>query len=212
MTTTRALIVVDVQNDFCEGGSLPVAGGADLAGRISEFINKTGDLYDLLVATRDWHIKPGKHFARKGTDPDYKDTWPVHCVAGTSGAEYHPALRLPGRTVHIIKGMHAAAYSGFEGYCVGTSSRRSLADVLKTNATTDVDLVGIAFDFCVRATAKDALASGYRARVVTDLTVSVNPDAVRQTMMMLRFLGAGSLGAPPPNLANAETVLKEAGL
>jgi nicotinamidase/pyrazinamidase len=191
----NALIVVDVQNDFCEGGSLPVTGGAELAERLSTFIEEADGYYDLVIATRDWHIEPGEHFAPAGTEPDYKNTWPAHCLAGAPGGGYHPALRLPNRTVHIVKGMRSAALSGFDGFCTEPGSEplswtgRTLGDLLRDNDITAVDVAGIAGDFCVHATACAAARHGYKTCVLSDLTVDVRPGTVNRGLLYL-FLGS----------------------
>jgi nicotinamidase/pyrazinamidase len=109
---SRALIIVDVQNDFCEGGALPVAGGADLAGAISEYVDAHHGQFDHIVATQDWHIEPGAHFSGV---PDLVESWPPHCVAGTRGAELHPDLDTEYIQAYFRKGQFSAAYSGFEG-------------------------------------------------------------------------------------------------
>ena len=109
---SRALIIVDVQNDFCEGGSLAVEGGAELAGAISEYVDAHHGQFDHVVATQDWHIDPGAHFS---DDPDFVDSWPKHCVAGTRGAELHPDLDTEYIQAYFRKGQYTAAYSGFEG-------------------------------------------------------------------------------------------------
>ena len=136
----RALIVVDVQNDFCEGGSLPVAGGAEVAFRIGRLLHewteqgpKSPD-YAVAVATRDHHIDPGGHFSDR---PDFVDSWPVHCVVGTDGAAFHPNLDPQPFNAIFLKGEHAAAYSGFEGR---TTDGDSLADWLRKHEVTDVDV------------------------------------------------------------------------
>ena len=148
---TRALIVVDVQNDFCEGGSLAVAGGAAVAAAITEHVAAGG--YDHVVATRDHHIDPGAHFSEA---PDFLDSWPPHCVVGTSGVELHADLdRRPTEAV-FDKGEYAAAYSGFEGSFDG----QDLADWLRAHEVDAVDVVGIATDHCVRATAAMETLSG----------------------------------------------------
>ncbi|PFG37357.1 nicotinamidase/pyrazinamidase [Flavimobilis soli] len=171
--TTTALIVVDVQNDFCEGGTLAVAGGNKVAADVAELL-RTSD-YDLVVTTQDWHVDPGSHWS---DEPDFRDSWPRHCEAGTSGAELHPALaaavaELPTAPVAVRKGMYEAAYSGFEGT---TESGRTLAEVLSDAGVTDADVVGLAFDHCVRATALDAASAGVRSRVLTALTAAVAPE------------------------------------
>ncbi|MCR3749541.1 MULTISPECIES: isochorismatase family protein [Lentzea] len=158
---TKALIVVDVQNDFCEGGSLAVAGGAAVAAAISQHIVTSS--YDHVVATRDYHVDPGAHFS---LTPDFIDSWPVHCVAGSPGASFHPELDVSGIEQVFSKGRFAAAYSGFE-------AENDLAGWLTERGVTEVDVVGIATDHCVRATALDAHRNGFRTRVLVDLTAAV---------------------------------------
>ena len=168
----RALIVVDVQNDFCEGGSLAVTGGAAVAASIKELL--AGDHgYDLVVATRDHHVDPGPHFS---DTLDYVDSWPPHCVAGTPGAELHPNLGSPAFAGVFDKGEFEAAYSGFEGR--DSTLDVGLAEFLRSHAVTSVDVVGIATDHCVRATAADALAAGFDTTVLLDLTAAVTPASV----------------------------------
>jgi nicotinamidase/pyrazinamidase len=177
---TRALIVVDVQNDFCEGGSLAVAGGAAVAAAITEHVPTGG--YDHVVATRDHHIDPGNHFAEA---PDFLETWPAHCVVGTDGVELHPALdRGPIQAV-FDKGEYAAAYSGFEGRAGGVA----LADWLRGRGVDAVDIVGIATDHCVRATALDAVAEGFEARVLLPLTAGVAEGTTEAALEQLRTAG-----------------------
>lgn len=189
----RALIVVDVQNDFCEGGSLPVAGGAEAAYKIAELLHhwsrqdpKAPD-YAVAVATRDHHIDPGDHFAPPGTDPDFVDTWPVHCVVDTDGAAFHPNLDPQPFDAIFLKGEHSAAYSGFEGR---TTDGTGLADWLNQHDVTDVDICGIATDFCVRHTTIDALKNGFNTRLLIDLCVGVAPETTAQAVEELRSAGA----------------------
>jgi nicotinamidase/pyrazinamidase len=160
----NALIVVDVQNDFCEGGSLAVAGGAGVAAAISSLMAAG---YDHVVATRDYHVDPGAHFS---ASPDFADTWPPHCRAGTPGASFHPALDVGGIEAVFSKGAHAAAYSGFEG---AAPDGTGLADWLVTRDVSTVDVVGIATDHCVRATALDAARAGFATTVLLDHTAGV---------------------------------------
>lgn len=180
-----ALVVVDVQNDFCEGGSLAVAGGAAVAARITDYLRRHGDEYDTVVATRDWHAPlpdtNDGHFAAPGTEPDYVTTWPVHCVAGTPGADYHPDLVLPERTVHVVKGESRQDYSGFQGRVVDADGPTQLGALLHARDIACVDVVGIATDFCVAATATDARRAGATiVTVLTDLTAAVSaPTAVK---------------------------------
>lgn len=162
---SNALIVVDVQNDFCEGGSLAVASGAETGARITELLGEGG--YDYVVATRDHHIDPGAHFS---VQPDFVTTWPRHCEAGTPGASFHPTLDVGAIDVVFSKGQYSAGYSGFDGT---TGSGERLADWLRARDVTDVDVVGIATDHCVRATALDAASAGLATRVLLDLCVGV---------------------------------------
>ncbi len=165
----RALIVVDVQNDFCEGGSLAVAGGAQVATDISAYLAGNPG-YDLVVATRDAHIDPGAHFS---DTPDFVDSWPRHCVVGTPGADLHPNLTFRDFAGVFDKGNYEAAYSGFEG---DTADGVSLDEFLAESGVTDVDVCGIATDYCVKATAEDAALLGYVTTVLTDLVAAVAPD------------------------------------
>jgi nicotinamidase/pyrazinamidase len=167
-----ALLVIDVQNDFCEGGALAVSGGAAVAGKISKFLEASQ--YDLVIASRDWHNPIGNnsgHFADIGTEPNYKSTWPVHCVADTDGAAYHPNLNTELLGEHIFKGQGENGYSIFEGV---TSSGQSFAELLKTHQIDEVDVVGIATDHCVLASALDSKNYGLRVRVISSLTAGVS--------------------------------------
>ncbi len=177
---TRALIVVDVQNDFCEGGALAVSGGAATASAINDLL-LSGPDYRVIVATRDRHVDPGGHFA---AEPDYVDTWPPHCVAGTPGAEFHPNLTWRGFDAVFDKGETTAAYSGFEGRC--RRSGMSLEDFLREHRVKDVDICGIATDYCVKATALDAARLCFRTRVLLDLTAAVSPAGLDEVIDELR--------------------------
>jgi nicotinamidase/pyrazinamidase len=183
-----ALIIVDVQNDFCEGGSLPVGGGAEVAAAISRHTASHG--YDHVVATRDHHVDPGPHFA---AEPDYVTTWPVHCVAGTPGSDFHPALDTTRVQEVFSKGAHSGAYSGFEG---ATSDGTSLADWLVERHVDAVDIVGIATDHCVRATALDAVAHGLSVQVLLDLTAGVSAPTTETALAELGAAGARLTGTP----------------
>ena len=185
----RALLVVDVQNDFCEGGSLAVVGGTAVARAISDRLD-IGD-YDHAVATRDHHIDPGGHFAKA---PDYLDTWPAHCVAGTPGAELHPDLDRTNLELVFDKGEYAAAYSGFEG--ITDQDGRPLLDWLRAHHIDSVEIVGIATDHCVRATALDAVAGGLTTAVRLDLTAGVARTTVDLALEQMREAGAELVGTP----------------
>jgi len=174
MTTahTRALIVVDVQNDFCEGGSLAVAGGARVAADIAELI--ASGAYDTVVATRDHHIDPGAHFS---DHPDFADSWPPHCVVDTPGEEFHVPLEAGMFTETFFKGEYAAAYSGFEGKSIRGVT---LGDWLRASGVESVDVCGIATDYCVRATALDAAGEDFAVTVLEGLTAAVSKDNLRR--------------------------------
>jgi nicotinamidase/pyrazinamidase len=178
----RALIIVVVQSDFCEGGSLAVDGGADVARKVTELLS--GHDYDHVVATMDFHIDPGDHFSET---PDYRDSWPPHCVVGTAGVEFHPAFDPSAVEAVFHKGHYSAAYSGFEGSHAEDGT--TLADWLRHRGVDEVDVVGIATDYCVRATAADAVAAGFTTRVLVDLTAGVAPTTTAQAIDALRASG-----------------------
>lgn len=184
----RALVVVDVQNDFCEGGALAVAGGNAVAARIRALLDETDA--DLVVATRDHHIDPGDHFS---DDPDYVDTWPPHCVAGTLGAELHPALAGARIDATFHKGQFEAAYSGFEGRH-HRDDTQTLLDHLRTAGVTDVHVVGLATDHCVRATALDAAAAGFSTTVLLDCCAGVAPDTTARAIEEMTAAGVAVVG------------------
>ncbi|MEU3714092.1 isochorismatase family protein [Streptomyces catenulae] len=190
----RALIVVDVQNDFCEGGTVAVRGGGDVAAAITDLVGRAGDTYRHVVATRDFHIDPGAHFS---DHPDFVDSWPVHCVAGSEGSGFHPnfAPAVSSGAVDAVfdKGAYEAAYSGFEG---ADDRGTALADWLRAHDVTEVDVVGIATDHCVRATALDALRAGLRTRVLLDLTAAVAAPTTERALAQLRAAGAELTGTP----------------
>lgn len=176
MTTRRALLVVDVQNDFCEGGSLAVTGGRAVASGITRYLAGNAHRYDAVVASRDWHdagSTNGGHFAAGEHEPDYVTSWPAHCVAGTHGAEYAPELDLAQITHHIRKGVGEPAYSMFQGL---DADGRPVADLLQQLGIDNVDVVGIATDHCVRATALDARAHEFAVRLLDDLVAGVAPE------------------------------------
>lgn len=177
---SRALIIVDVQNDFCEGGSLPVSGGASVATAISEALGE--GVWDHVVATKDYHVNPGSHF---GSPPDFVDSWPVHCVVGTPGAEFHPNLDTDRIEAVFLKGENAAAYSGFEGH----AGSIGLAAWLRMHDVDSVDVVGIATDHCVRATALDAAREGFHTKVLVDLTAGVAPETTARALDEMRAGG-----------------------
>lgn len=229
----RALVIVDVQNDFCEGGSLAVAGGAAVAQGITWYLASgelpggtgpggtgpggtgpggtspggtgpagtgpggTGDStgpaggYDHVVASRDFHVDPGAHFS---AHPDYLNSWPRHCVAGTSGADFHPSLDASRVEQVFSKGAYAAAYSAFEGT---DPAGTLLADWLRERGVTDLDVTGIATDYCVRATAISAATEGFTTRVLLSLTAGVTPASTSEALDAMRASGVQLTGQVP---------------
>ena len=186
----RALIVVDVQNDFCEGGSLAVGGGAFVARSISELLAANGGKYGHIVATQDHHLDPGDHFSDQ---PDYAYSWPPHCVTGTPGVEFHPELDTSRVEAVFRKGAYAAAYSGAEGT---NEQGTSLHDWLRERGITELDVVGIATDHCVRATAADGARDGFATRVLLGLTAGVAPESTAHALSELRDAGVELDGTP----------------
>ena len=199
----KALIIVDVQNDFCAGGALAPDRGAKVAALISEYVEDNHHRYEAVVATQDWHIDPGAHFS---DTPDFVDSWPVHCVANTEGAEIHPNLDTDYIEAYFRKGRYEAAYSGFEGLQAPEESvmtgehepgatlddegpKTPLADWLDEREIQDVDIVGIATDYCVLATAKDAVDAGYETRVLIDLTAPVHEDKLDEVITKMEDEG-----------------------
>lgn len=194
---SRALLIVDIQPDFCEGGSLPVTGGNAVAAAVARYVEKTGADYALIATSQDWHNPDstnGGHFA---AEPDYRTTWPAHCVAGTPGAELHPDLaealtKATTTVVGVHKGQDAPAYSAFEGTA---SDGRALAQLLTDAGVTEVDVVGIATDHCVRATALDALAAGLDTTLLAGLHAGVAADTTDAALTELADAGA-DVGRP----------------
>ncbi|TDC62062.1 isochorismatase family protein [Actinomadura sp. GC306] len=186
----KALIIVDVQNDFCEGGSLGVGGGAGVAAAISAHVAEHRSGYAHIVATRDFHLDPGDHFAE---EPDFVDSWPAHCVIGTPGADFHPDLALAPIEAVFSKGREDAAYSGFEGV---SDDEQPLADWLADRGVDTVEIVGIATDHCVRATAVDAARAGLRTTVLLGLTAGVAKATVDKALEEMTQEGVTLAGAP----------------
>ncbi len=192
----RALFIIDVQNDFTEGGALGVDGGAAVASAITEHVREHPDDYDVVIASRDWHDPDndnGGHFALEG-EPDFVVTWPQHCMAGTDGAEYHPSIDTGLIDIHVRKGQGVPAYSIFEGT---TDDGRGIVTALDELGVTDVDVVGIATDYCVRASALDALAAGRRVRVLSDLVAGVAPESSEAALREVAAAGATVEPASP---------------
>lgn len=212
----RALVIVDVQNDFCEGGSLPVAGGADVASNISEYLEDHSTDYSTIVATRDWHVDPGPHFAPEGTEPDFNDSWPVHCLAGTTGAELHENLDEEYLDAQFLKGRYDASYSAFdaqlgdpdtvqseapEGFAGPYGATAAGAVAVEADAETldewlrdqnidQLTIVGIATDHCVQASVLDAVDAGFETKVIANLTAGVDNEASDEALSEMEEAGA----------------------
>lgn len=184
---TRALVIVDVQNDFTEGGALGVDGGAAVAAGIADLLAREPDRYDLVIASRDWHDADNDNGGHFHPEPDYVDTWPVHCVAGTPGADYHPALPEQRIDVHVRKGQGKPAYSMFEGLADGETTVHEVLDRLGVD---ELEVAGIATDHCVRATALDALETGRKVTVLTDLIAGVGEESSEAALDELEESGA----------------------
>ncbi|MDR7293028.1 nicotinamidase/pyrazinamidase [Pseudoglutamicibacter albus] len=185
----RALLIVDVQNDFAEGGALGCDGGAAVAASINS-LTAPGHDYQLIAASRDWHSPEGDnggHFAPAGEEPNWTTTWPVHCVANTEGAAYHPNLDASRIELEVRKGMGSPAYSAFEGV---SDDGSGLAEILKEEGITKLDVVGIATDHCVLASARDALANGFTVTVLNQHTAYVDADAAKAALASLEEAGA----------------------
>ena len=178
----RALLVIDVQRDFCEGGALACKGGAAVAAKITEYLSSNKPDYDFVIASRDWHtpnsLNSG-HFPESGANPDFVNTWPLHCIADTEGAEYHENLAVDLIDIHIKKGQNANGYSIFEGV---DDSGQSFPELLENLAIDQVDVVGIATDYCVRASSLDSAKHGLQVRVITSLTAGVNPVSIEKAI------------------------------
>jgi nicotinamidase/pyrazinamidase len=186
---SRALLIVDVQNDFCEGGSLACEGGAAVAAGVTEFLKSHKQDYDFVIASRDWHDADntnGGHFANPGSDPDWVNSWPVHCVAGSKGADYHAALDTHLIDIHVEKGQGKPAYSLFEGT---TPDGRTIKSLFAELGIDSVDVCGIATDYCVLASSLDARKAGYQVRILNDLIAGVAADSSKAALEKLAAAG-----------------------
>ncbi|WP_435746604.1 isochorismatase family protein [Microbacterium sp. PMB16] len=184
---SRALLVVDVQNDFTEGGALAVAGGDAVASAVSAFLAAHASDYAVIIASRDWHDAEGDNGGHFAETPDFFDTWPPHCVAGTDGAQYDPLFETDAVTHHVRKGQGKPAYSMFEGT---TETGDTVGAILTAAGVLSADVVGIATDHCVRASALDAIAHGVQVRILTDLVAGVGAESSDAALAELAHAGA----------------------
>jgi nicotinamidase/pyrazinamidase len=186
---TKALFIIDVQNDFCEGGSLAVQGGSAVAAGISKLLKEDASKYDIVIASRDWHDSGndnGGHFASSGKAPDFVNSWPVHCVSGTLGAEYHPNLDTSLIDFHIIKGMGKPSYSIFEGQ---TPDGKKLTELLAELKVSEIEVAGLATDYCVLASSLDAKAAGFEVTVLSDLVAGVARESSESALETMSSAG-----------------------
>ncbi|MDQ0615696.1 nicotinamidase/pyrazinamidase [Microbacterium sp. W4I4] len=190
---SRALLIVDVQNDFTEGGALAVAGGDAVASGISDLLAAHAGDYAVVIASRDWHDADGDNGGHFSATPDYVDSWPAHCVADTEGAAYDPLLVTDAITHHVRKGQGVPAYSMFEGAAEDGST---VGEILSAHGVTEADVVGIATDHCVRASALDAIAHGVHVRILTDLVAGVGADSSEAALAELAHAGAELAESP----------------
>lgn len=194
--TGKALIIVDIQNDFCEGGKLAVQGGLKVADGVAAHLVQYSNQYAVVVFTADWHIDPGSHWS---ATPDFVDSWPEHCAAGTTGAEITHAVATAlrqreeqgGLNIRIIKGLWTPSYSGFEGS--DPITHKTLQESLEEQSITHVDIVGIATDHCVYATARDSLKAGFDTSVITSLTAGVDPEASTRALSAIESHGGHTI-------------------
>ena len=198
--TKTAYFAVDVQNDFCEGGALGVRGGTQVADAIASHLRLYSNEYDAIVASRDWHIDPGTHWAPEGEEPNFVTTWPVHCAANTPGANYKQALadflnsRVRNQNIEVLKGQYEDAYSAFMGK---TLDGEHIGDVLRAQGITTLVLGGIATDHCVKATALDALNEGFEVIVRLDHVAGVDDTASVAALAEVELAGGeirGTMG------------------
>lgn len=192
---SSALFIIDVQNDFTEGGVLGVTGGGVVAAGITRLLAEHPGSYDHVFASRDWHDGDNDNGGHFSESPDFVDSWPVHCVAGSPGAEYHAALDLGPSVIHVRKGQGIPAYSIFEGI---TGSGEVVQDALSRLGVTTIDVVGLATDHCVLASALDALGAGFTVRVLTDLVAGVAPESSAAALERLGSAGATVTNSTPP--------------
>ncbi|MDY0910775.1 isochorismatase family protein [Microbacterium sp. CFBP9034] len=184
---SKALFIVDVQNDFTEGGALAVSGGDAVAEAITRHLAAHAGEYAVIVASRDWHDADNDNGGHFHPEPDFVGTWPVHCVGGTEGAEYDPGLDTGAVTHHVKKGQGKPAYSLFEGT---TDDGTTVAQLLDEHGVVDIDVTGLATDYCVRASVLDAIEHGRHVRVLTDLVAGVAAESSDAALAELAHAGA----------------------
>ena len=192
----NALLVIDIQNDFVEGGALPVTGGKQVAAMVSRHVRHFKQEYNFVVATRDYHEDPAGHFS---DHPDFVNTWPPHCIVGTPGASLCvPIFNLVREkliSAVVDKGRHTPAYSGFEAV---DARGHPLLEVLREARVDHMDICGLATDYCVRATALDARKHEFAVRVLVNLCAPVNPETGLQALEEMKVAGCQIQAATAP--------------
>lgn len=183
---TTALVVVDVQNDFCEDGSLPVTGGREIARKVYNLLSSPGidDRYDFKIATKDFHVDPGGHWS---PSPDFKNSWPVHCRAGSWGADFAKPLEYRLFDAVFYKGRSEAAYSGFQGF--HRKTLEPLQDWLRARDVHHLFVCGLATDYCVRETAVDGRVNGYDVTFISALSAGVAESTTRDAIGGMSLAG-----------------------
>src|SRR5579864_1316473 len=192
----NALLAVDLQADFVQGGSLPVLNGMPVAAMVARHIRHFKTEYQFVVASRDYHEHPADHFS---ATPDYVKTWPPHCVIGTAGAAFVPPIAnlVREKLIQCVvsKGRHAAAYSAFEGV---DARGHGLLDVLKEERIDHIDDGSTATDYCVRASALDARTNAFQVRILVNLCAAVNEATGLQALEELKAAGCQVQAATAP--------------
>lgn len=192
----NALLAVDLQSDFVQGGSLPVPNGLQVAAQVARHIRHFKTEYQFVVASRDYHEDPQNHFS---ASPDYTNTWPPHCVIGTPGAAFVPPIQNLVREkliqAVVSKGRHEAAYSAFEGV---DARGHYLLDVLREQRIDHIDVCGIATDYCVRASALDARKNAFQVRILVNLCAAVTEATGLQAIEEMKAAGCQVQAATAP--------------
>lgn len=176
--TNSALLLVDIQNDFCEGGSLAVPGASEILPVVNRLISEASNAGQMIIASRDWHTVDHASFEARG------GPWPPHCIQDTEGAAFHPGMQLPDDAVRVSKGtgFDTDAYSAFDG--------TQLDSFLERHGIRKLRVVGLALDVCVRATVLDALKSGFDTELIADGTRAVDQEGAPKVFEELRVAGA----------------------
>ncbi|MDD5154950.1 MAG: bifunctional nicotinamidase/pyrazinamidase [Candidatus Omnitrophica bacterium] len=188
MKLKKALLIVDIQNDFCPGGALGISGGDKIITAINKYIGRFSKNKLPIFISRDWHPKKTAHFKKFG------GVWPVHCIENTRGAAFHPKLKIPKEAIIISKGMDPRqdSYSAFQAE---DSHRQSLANLLKIFGIEEIYIAGLATDYCVKYSTIDALKKGFEVKILKDAVagVNLNPEDSKEALRQITAMGAGEI-------------------